>query len=287
MGFEWRLKKKKKSVKRGRVKCDICGLTFKSILGRNIHKSVHSGSKDFECELCSKKFRHEHQRKAHYFIHFKEYNLTKQDVESTPLKVLCLQYKPIVTAKEFTCPNCPKTFKTRFELGSHIPTHSNFKPYCCQICSKGWKRRGDLRWHFQNVHPKYLKNFMDYSYIEETNLDTDETKKYQCDMCSKLFGYKHSVKMHLFAHLNWKPFECRICSKGYRSNAHLRKHLKEHLEGDRAAPVTQLTICKEEVEFDDGDDVDDSMTMFNIKPSRVVLRRMKSDLYVKQEYCDE
>ncbi|XP_037046030.1 zinc finger protein 236-like isoform X2 [Bradysia coprophila] len=293
------LKKKKKTKKRKlffstsskKVKCEICSAVLKSKGILNSHMRIHSDHKEFRCEICSKEFRRKEQLKEHLPTHFRGYGLTNADFASTPLNALSLQYKPIVKTKDFRCATCSKVVPNGYHLRNHMASHSNFRPYCCQICQKAYKTRDLLRNHFIHCHPDCRQDYMEYVYIDEMNImNGSEEKKYHCDVCMKGFNHKDSVKLHLFAHFDLKKFECKICSKRFPNSSQLRKHLRKHL-----TPATQLTICKEELQIDEDDNnehttratelvtickeelqIDEQglTTMFNIRQSNVVIRRI-------------
>lgn len=69
-------------------------------------------------------------------------------------------------------------------------------------------------------------------------------------------------------------FPKQVCSKAFRSKPQLRKHLRKHIDrkddAPEDAPLTQLTICKQEVDIDE----QGLIKVFDIKPSKVVLKRI-------------
>jgi uncharacterized Zn-finger protein len=52
-----------------------------------------------------------------------------------------------VGRKIYSCSICPKTFKKKYGLDSHMNTHSNVRPYKCSTCPDSFKRANDMRRH--------------------------------------------------------------------------------------------------------------------------------------------
>ncbi|CAL7938320.1 unnamed protein product [Xylocopa violacea] len=60
-----------------------------------------------------------------------------------------------------------------------------------------------------------------------------QTKKYKCDVCSKLYSQKSKLLTHRLSHSGQQPFKCPSCEKAYSSksklNAHMRLHTKTNV----------------------------------------------------------
>ena len=65
------------------------------------------------------------------------------------------------------CQYCgKKNFRHRHDLDDHIRTHTNEKPFVCDICGKEYKRNSHLKRHMRT--------------------HTDEKPPYKCDFCQSL-----------------------------------------------------------------------------------------------------
>ncbi|KAI8613154.1 hypothetical protein BC830DRAFT_1053600, partial [Chytriomyces sp. MP71] len=47
----------------------------------------------------------------------------------------------------FQCPTCPKQFKRKHHLKSHLVSHERTKPFSCGMCGCAFKRIGELKKH--------------------------------------------------------------------------------------------------------------------------------------------
>ncbi|KAJ3222590.1 hypothetical protein HDU81_009797 [Chytriomyces hyalinus] len=54
-------------------------------------------------------------------------------------------------------------------------------------------------------------------------------RRYQCEVCAKLFQRKHHLVSHLISHTNDKPFRCAIpgCDASFRRTQDMRRHMRK------------------------------------------------------------
>jgi len=67
--------------------------------------------------------------------------------KSVPIKYT---FKPY---KRHRCSRCPKTFTTRFGLTRHLRTHTNERPFSCEICSRKFRQKAHVVTHMVAIHP--------------------------------------------------------------------------------------------------------------------------------------
>lgn len=67
--------------------------------------------------------------------------------------------------KQFTCPDCPRSFPTKADLVGHINTHKDIpKKHICDVCGRGFKTPFLLK-----QHKRYHNN----------------DKRFACEFCEK------------------------------------------------------------------------------------------------------
>ncbi|KAI8832498.1 hypothetical protein BJ741DRAFT_614682 [Chytriomyces cf. hyalinus JEL632] len=54
-------------------------------------------------------------------------------------------------------------------------------------------------------------------------------RRYQCEVCAKLFQRKHHLVSHLVSHTDSKPFRCAIpgCDASFRRTQDMRRHMRK------------------------------------------------------------
>ncbi|PAA47918.1 hypothetical protein BOX15_Mlig023108g3 [Macrostomum lignano] len=110
-------------------------------------------------------------------------------------------------ARPFVCDrtDCRKAFKTRFGLKRHSMSHSNERPFKCDICGRGFLEKGHLQVH-RRIH--------------------SGERPYKCRHCDCSFAHKPHAVEHERIHSGERPFECRQCGRAFKRLTHLRNHEK-------------------------------------------------------------
>lgn len=109
---------------------------------------------------------------------------------------------------EFKCAQCEKVCSTKKLLRYHLTTHSEVRPYACEVCNKRFKQR-----HEVNAHKRSHSN-----------------PSFQCDICSKMFVHKSHLTSHRKKHLCEFSEFCKDCNKGFVTKSAYLKHVKVHHE---------------------------------------------------------
>ena len=77
--------------------------------------------------------------------------------------------------------------------------------------------------------------------IETCDTNKNENRKFenifQCEMCHKHFGGKHSLRKHIrILHLGVKNFHCQICEISFGTSNELKSHVRKKHPKDGEVP---------------------------------------------------
>ncbi|XP_075216574.1 uncharacterized protein LOC142321924 isoform X2 [Lycorma delicatula] len=149
------------------------------------------------------------------------------------------------------CNDCGKLFPSKRLLKRHLVTHSNDRPYTCDICHKSYKRLNDVAVHKKkHTREKLLScDICDFTTVYRSALTTHRKRhsqeyEYRCDKCGKGFFVKKYLEEHENFHSGEKPFRCDICGKAFPYTRYLVAHKKDqHPDGRVPVKINNCNIC--------------------------------------------
>ncbi|XP_058821547.1 zinc finger protein 383-like [Topomyia yanbarensis] len=248
--------------KRSKYNCETCGEAFNGKEDYNKHIKTH-GSQRFQCQKCSKWFKHKYLLKDHREERCE--NLVKLHCKT------CFQWysnranlrrhvlEQHEGLKPFECETCGKRFTQKTVLQSHRLVHQAYT-FSCEHCPKQFKLEKLLLQHKQTHLPPELRDpdivrrprnqvkicICPYCgkisrslavHNDHVRTHTKETP-FACEFCPKKFKSKSALISHQLIHTGKKPHTCKTCGASFRQQAHLKTHnLLRHIKEKKFACV--------------------------------------------------
>ncbi|KAJ4442888.1 hypothetical protein ANN_04481 [Periplaneta americana] len=148
--------------------CPVCGRTCNQKQSLQRHMRVHTGERPFKCEFCSNAFADRTTWINHRRIHTGERPFRLCALFSTLYPSLC-STEIIVTGyvinRKFyssSCKECGKTFSRLVNLQAHKNSHSNVRPFGCQLCMSRFKTKAHLVKHLSCIHKDLMKSVVSF-----------------------------------------------------------------------------------------------------------------------------
>ncbi|XP_055607565.1 zinc finger protein 436-like isoform X2 [Uranotaenia lowii] len=205
-----RLKKSPKEFE-----CNVCYKRFANAKRLNFHQLSVYKVKDHGCDKCSARFTFRGSLLSHLKTHADRTYVCEICLKSFFTSSTLQSHRLLHTHdKKFKCtePNCTKSFLRKADMHIHLVSHSDERPYVCEICSSRFKSKAHLV-HHGKVHTK--------------------AKPYKCDRCERAFGTYSARKFHQLSHDGIHPYKCKYCEKIYQRNTKLQVHIRRMHTGER------------------------------------------------------
>ncbi|XP_038218432.1 zinc finger protein 836-like [Zerene cesonia] len=197
--------------------CELCQKTFANQNNLKRHMIIHSGIKEFVCDICSKRFNQKITMQTHRLTHINSttcnlcdtvfedkaaLTLHKESDECTRSKIHLVKEELMKTVRQEVTTNLGKL------LG-----------YACSICKKMFSLESALDHHIEKTH-----------IIEklEDKKGNKQMKRFECTICGKRCASQAMLIMHERVHTNERPFPCQLCSLRFKTKTHLRTHQLTH-----------------------------------------------------------
>ncbi|KAJ8872487.1 hypothetical protein PR048_026093 [Dryococelus australis] len=135
--------------------CTLCGKTCKDRRSLQKHSWVHSAERSFQCLKCNKRFHSRARLKRHMTSHRDKAVSCEVCGEEFPDGRALINHRHShnkdVSARQFSCVECGKTFGSRSSQQIHARIHTGERPYGCRYCWKAFADGGTLRKH-ERIH---------------------------------------------------------------------------------------------------------------------------------------
>lgn len=228
--------------------CD-CGEVFHSKTKLIWHREIHD-EKPKQCPFCVERFVHtasltRHVRKWHNDTYLSDL-VDKKKIKNVTCPICNVTYLHTSLQthmrihegiKPFSCGECSKTFRTKWNLQLHRWTHMSrsAKPFKCKLCVKAYIHKTDYEAHLRshsNCRP-YSCNVCGRQFIRKYNCirhmrEHKEPRTFKCNICKKMFSRSYYLTEHRKTHTGEKPHTCHVCGKSSATKSNHNKHVKMH-----------------------------------------------------------
>ena len=259
--------------------CSECPYQTQNSYDLTKHGLYHSKTKNYPCPTCSKLFttasdlkRHERTHEADRQLQCSFQNCSFVTHRSDSLVLHEKTHTGIESRLNHPCVKCEKMFSSSQIAARHLKTcgqtklvkDKSVKETLCQLCKKEFSSVYKLKTHLKIHEGKLdfqcntcLKMFASRFALNKHNLIHE--KKFQCEICEKIFSRKDNLQIHIQTHFLAKntvdassnmmvEYICSFCNKPFRSKEDLVTHFKTDLSCNKNC---QEQLYQEVTEYHD------------------------------------
>jgi KRAB domain-containing zinc finger protein len=206
----------KQHTKENHTLCPYCKKTVKHlrmhIRFRHEDKYEKKKAPSVICDICGKKFEHQHFLNVHMTRHFDEY--------------------------KFFCDFCSFKTKRKATIWNHIRYHLNLFNRKCKICGKKFQSKSSYKEHVKNANckgdedvPYFTCMVCGQEFTSQAGLKRhlqmhggELTEK--CDKCESAFAQKYQLFKHKWEAHKEKCYKCKMCGEKFKNSSLCRTHMK-------------------------------------------------------------
>ncbi|XP_045775926.1 zinc finger protein 26-like [Maniola jurtina] len=226
--------------------CGVCGYSFVSNLGLNMHKTMMhkdvvdkeelEGEKDDTpyCEQCDVRFIS--------IAAFKRHMVTSvRHTQSTDFNNGCRMCgESFPDAESLRVHHRRAHAKKRPKNYGKKPNSLTW-PTNCEHCSEEIPNAREYWSHFRRAHPdknypiqkNYIcdicgKSFRGNAFLVYHKRTHFEERAFKCQQCPKAFFNRTNLQMHEKTHSDHRPHACTVCAKAFKCKGALDRHFRSH-----------------------------------------------------------
>uniref|UniRef100_A0A3P9J286 C2H2-type domain-containing protein n=1 Tax=Oryzias latipes TaxID=8090 RepID=A0A3P9J286_ORYLA len=216
--------------------CSLCGKYFARQVDMERHMKSHSEERPYKCSFCEKKFKNPYVLKRH------EKEICKSREQRRAKRKEAASANPpssTEVTEQKVCPICSRVLPCTADMGKHLRSHSEERPFICVTCEKGFKYKDTLKKH-QIIHG--------HEGIREEQSKTLDQILVQkmCPICLRTFDSVKTLNRHVQCHTDDRPYHCIHCNKHFKhmhgdaGGSNPQQGAQEHQENCDMAYRTKL-----------------------------------------------
>ncbi|XP_062549059.1 zinc finger protein 184-like [Armigeres subalbatus] len=194
------------------------------------------------CNICLKGFENEQAYNRHQSSNKSIHHVCRKCGAKYASKATLKQHERSNCGKiaQYQCTKCDKAFMSLGGFHNHQQVHNSKRSHVCNICGRGFLRKGILKDHMNSVHANTRffkcmlcsKSFASRNIFQAHQLTHTKTKAYQCRYCEKRYYKTSDRTMHENqVHLGIRPFKCNFCTTSFIRDRERRLHERIHTKG--------------------------------------------------------
>uniref|UniRef100_A0A8D8HX02 Zinc finger protein 836 n=1 Tax=Culex pipiens TaxID=7175 RepID=A0A8D8HX02_CULPI len=234
----------------GMFKCSACEKTFEQRPEglRHVLRHVHVKRERVQCNLCPLTFANKKYLEKHQTEHATSKDVTASESTSSGGS----EDSAKVEDSGFKCTDCNKTFWNERRFDFHIQRHKAIKEsrFPCKLCDMRCGNTAELKRHEQTHARKQQPMLLSGEKVPPIILERNNHTVYKCPECALIFTKQRVYFTHAQYHLNVKngTFKCETCGTCCPSRKKLALHMVKHREGKvvmQTQPDNLLYECPE------------------------------------------